>query len=64
MENKLLPLLELTQLFSELITDDATSEELISWKIFLGQSKSIPEHVALSKWIIVNKKFQRRISPY
>ena len=29
MENKLLPLLELMQLFSELITDDDTSEKVV-----------------------------------
>ena len=42
----------MTQLFRELITDDATSEELVSSKIFLGQSKSIPEReVTLSNRI-------------
>ena len=52
MQNKLLLLLELTQLFGEFITDDATSQKIVHWKIFVGQSKSTPEHeVALSKWI-------------
>ena len=49
---KSLPFLELTQIVSELITDDATSEKVVHWKIFVGQSKSTPEHEgALSKWI-------------
>ena len=30
--------------------------KLSAEKFFVGQSKSTPEHVALSKWIIINQK--------